>query len=171
MVDFRYDFKISWAHIDANMHVGNTHYNLLATDARVAFLLASGYQFGVNYAVGPVVLRDEVAYLKELHYGDVGTVELQLAGLSPDNGRWKIRHILRRGNQNGIANQSASPNQDGNAGDHMGGDVCCTVESLGGWIDLKTRKLVVPQGIFVEAFSSLKKSDDFQELKSLRLSK
>ena len=146
MKSFCHPFVIDWDHLDANLHVGNTRYNAFATNARVAFLFECGYRFDPSSRFGPVVLTDTISYKRELHLGDKGQVELMLSGLSSDVGRWKIRQTLRKDS----------------------GEVSCVIESFGGWIDLAKRKLTKPEGVFVEPFTKLKRSDDFEELRPLK---
>jgi acyl-CoA thioester hydrolase len=149
-ISFSHPFMIDWDSLDANLHVANTRYNALATNARVAFLFKIGYVFDPSVSFGPVVLTDTISYKKELKLGDKGTVELQLLGLSTDHGRWKVRQVIYK---------------------ETGGEriVSSVIDSLGGWIDLRLRKLSIPQGPFVEKFAQLARAEEFEELRPLRI--
>jgi acyl-CoA thioester hydrolase len=145
MDNFSHPFQVTWSHMDANGHVGNVHYNALATDARVALLLAAGYSFNASQTIGPVVLNDTIHYRKELRYGDKGKVTILLAGSSVDHAKFKIRHEIFRTGQEGD-------------------ELCCVVDTFGGWMDLKERKLVCPQADYASRFVELPKTLDYEVL-------
>jgi acyl-CoA thioester hydrolase len=138
-------FRIDWDHLDGNLHVANTHYNCIATNARVAFMFECGYTFNQTSVFAPVVLTDSISYRKELRLGDTGTVEILLSGLSTDDSKWKMRHLIKKSN----------------------GDTSCVIDSFCGWINLSKRKLSPPTGIFLEPFKRLQRTSDFEILKPL----
>ena len=146
MKQYTQSIEIRWADLDANMHVANTRYNLFATDARVGYLMANGYQFGVHNSAGPVVLSDSITYRRELRLGDKITVKLLLRGISPKGTKWIIQQILEK----------------------EGGEVAAIIDSFGGWLDLETRKLTRPPKGCENLFLDLEKCDNFEQLLDIK---
>lgn len=98
----------------------------------------------VRLDVGPVVMRDEIEYCRELRLLEPVHVNLALAGLSDDASRFHLRSEFFR--------------QDGKC--------AARVTSMGGRMDLAARKLTVPPGTLAEVLHALAKSDDFRALGS-----
>ena len=48
------------------------------------------------------------------------------------------------------------------------GTIACIVTSTGGWLDLAARRLATPPADLLSLLASLARTDDFQELPSLR---
>jgi acyl-CoA thioester hydrolase len=94
--------------------------------------------------LGPVVMRDEVDYHREVNLLQEITVTLALAGLSPDGSRFRIRNEFRQAD----------------------GKVCAIVTSSGGWLDLSVRKLVAPPEALSMALRALSHTRDFEALPS-----
>ncbi|MGH9361941.1 MAG: thioesterase family protein, partial [Thermoanaerobaculia bacterium] len=92
--------------------------------------------------IGPVMMRDEIEYYKEMHLLEPLTVTYVLAGLSPDASRFRFRNEFFR--------------EDGK--------LVARVTSTGGWLDLTTRKLAAPPASLAEVIRALQKTDDYQEL-------
>ena len=101
MEGFSREFGLRWSDADANGHVRHTVYSELAVELRMAFLQAAGFGWKELAAtgIGPVLLREELEYLREIGLGERVRVDLEIAGTSPDGGRWRIRRLpirLRR---------------------------------------------------------------------------
>lgn len=148
MFTFSRQFEISWSHVDANRHLGNTQFNVFATDARVSLFRARGLDSNAMLAsgVGPVVLSDTISYLREAKMGEILTIHLRLLGLSPEGGRWKLRHTFLK--ENGVE--------------------AARIDAFGGFLDLQTRKLVPAPQEFVTMMRDLEHSEGFEELPALR---
>ncbi len=135
-----------WGDIDSNSHMKNTAYLDKSGDVRMMFFSENGFSMKdfVRLRLGPVVMKDEVEYYKEINLLDDIKVTLAIAGLSEDCSRFKIRNEFYR----------------------MDGKLSARVTSTGGWMDLTARKLIAPpEGLF-KALKSLPFTDDYMELSS-----
>ena len=135
-----------WADMDFNSNMRNTAYLDKAADVRQMFLMEHGFPVEefLRLRIGPVIMRDEVEYFKEVGLQQQITVNYALAGQSPDGSRFLLRHEIFR--------------QDGK--------LSARVTSAGGWLDLTERKLIVPPPALLTAMQSLEKTDDFSVLPS-----
>lgn len=131
----------SWADMDFNAHMKNTAFLDKAADVRMMFFDENGFSVGEfsRLRLGPVVMKDEVEYRKEVDLLQEITVTLAIAGHSADGSRFLLRNEILR--------------QDGT--------LCARVTSAGGWLDLKARKLVTPPEALHQAMKSLPKTSDF----------
>jgi acyl-CoA thioester hydrolase len=91
---------------------------------------------------GPVIRKDELEYFREVRLLETFGATLTNAGLSEDGSRFLIRNEFWK---------------DGDT-------VIARVTSAGGWLDLASRKLVVPPPALLEALRSLPRASDFQVL-------
>ena len=143
---FERRFHVAWAHLDANGHMANTAYLDIVVDVRFMYFESCGFapeEFRKR-AIGPVVRRDEVDYLRELHLLEPFRVTLALAGISDDGSRFRLRNEIVRDD----------------------GQVAARITTLGGWFDLKARKLIAPPSELDAAVRNLTRTDDFEVLKS-----
>jgi acyl-CoA thioester hydrolase len=130
--------------MDSNGHLANTAYLDLAADARIAFFAEHGFpptEFR-RLGVGPVIRRDEVEYLREINLHDTVTVSFAMLALSPDGARFTLENEIW-------------PAADRHA---------ATVRSTGGWLDLRTRRLVAPPAALRDALLQVPRSREFVEL-------
>jgi acyl-CoA thioester hydrolase len=134
-----------WGDMDFNAHMRNTAYLDKAADVRMMFFAEHGFPMRefARQALGPVVMKDELEYLREFHLLDEVKVTLSLAGLSEDGSRLRIRNEFFR--------------QD---------KLAARVTSTAGWLDLKQRVLICPPEPLLAALRSLDRSDDFAVLPS-----
>ena len=93
-------------------------------------------------SLAPVVFRDELDYRRELRVFDRLTVSVELAGLSEDGARWRLRHQFTRAD----------------------GVRAAEIRTTGAWFDLATRKLVVPPPALARGFGRLSRTGDFEVL-------
>ena len=135
-----------WRDIDTNSHMGNTAYLDKAVDARMMYFVDCGFPMSefVRLRLGPVVMRDEVEYYREVHLLDEITVTFGLAGLSPDGSRMMLRNDIFRD-----------------------GKLAARVTTTAGWLDLANRKLVCPPAKILEAMRSLGHSEDYKDLPNI----
>lgn len=141
---FTRTFHVRWADLDFNAHMKNTAYLDLGPDVRMMFFAENGFpmQEFERLRIGPVILRDEADYYRELKLLDSVTVDLVLAGLSEDNKRFRIRnHFFRED-----------------------GKMAARVTSTGGWLDLDARKLITPPESLLQALLAMPRSEDFETL-------
>lgn len=92
-------FRVGWGDVDANGHMANTAFLDRAADTRFLFFAEHGYpgRRFVAERVGPVIVRDELAYRKELRLLDEFTVDLETHGLSSDGVRFEIGNTFYNG--------------------------------------------------------------------------
>lgn len=141
MSSFESRCEVRWADLDPNGHVRHTVFMDWATQCRVAVLAAHGLtpRRFQELSCGPVLLREETDYLREVGAGDEIRVVLELVGASADWKHFIIRHRLTR--RDGVH--------------------CATVLVRGAWFDLKTRKVIVPPPPIAEAFSHFPHAADY----------
>ena len=135
-----------WADMDFNSHMKNTAYLDKAADVRQMFLIEHGFPMEefLRLKIGPVVMKDEVEYFKEVGLQQQITVTFALAGHAPDGSRFTLRHEVFR----------------------VDGKLSARVTSTGGWLNLVERKLVAPPPALFAAMNELEKTSDFVELPS-----
>jgi acyl-CoA thioester hydrolase len=135
-----------WADMDFNAHMKNTAYLDKTADVRQMFLIENGFpveEFS-RLRIGPVIMKDEVEYFKEVGLQQEITVTYALAGHALDGSRFLLRHEIFRPD----------------------GKLSARVTSAGGWLDLTKRKLVAPPPKLLAAMNSLEKTSDFIVLPS-----
>jgi acyl-CoA thioester hydrolase len=135
-----------WGDMDFNAHMGAAAYLLKCFDVRMMFFAENGFPMGefARLRLGPVGMKDELEYFREVGLLATIVVTLSVAGLSADGSRWRLRQEVSR--------------PDGKA--------CARVTSTGGWMDLAARKLTAPPEALVALFRKGMAADDFVELPS-----
>ena len=143
---FEKTFIAGWGDMDSNSHMRNSAYLDKCSDVRVMYFAENGFPAAefMRLRIGPVIMKDEVEYFKEVGLLEVLKVTYTQAGLSEDGSRFLIRNEFYKAN----------------------GKLSARVTSAGGWLDLTTRKLIVPPDALFQAMQTLEKTDDFQVLAS-----
>lgn len=144
---FECHFEVRWADLDGNRHVRNTAFSEYATHTRFRLLAAHGFDQArlEELRFGPVMMREEIRYRREVLFGDALIVNVRCAGLSSDTSHWRVHQDVLR--------------SDGR------GAVVLSIQ--GGWIHLDTRKLVSPPAELAAVLQSLPRTRDYEELPSL----
>jgi acyl-CoA thioester hydrolase len=135
-----------WADMDFNGHMGNTAYLNKAADVRQMFLGENGFPMEefLRLRIGPVVMKDELEYFKEVGLQQRIEVTCSLAGHAPDGSRFILRHEVFRPD----------------------GALSARVTSTGGWLNLAERKLMAPPPPLLAAMNALERTSDFLVLPS-----
>ncbi len=135
-----------WGDMDSNAHMRNTAFLDKSVDVRMMFFAEKGFSMDefLRRRTGPVVMKDEVEYYKEVRMLQPLRITLLLAGMAEDGSRFSIRNEIWR--------------EDG--------QLSARVTSTGGWLDLTTRKLIAPPPELLAALRSLSPTEDFQVLAS-----
>jgi acyl-CoA thioester hydrolase len=135
-----------WGDMDFNAHMSNTAYLNKCGDVRMMLFVENGFPISelARLKIGPVAMRDELEYVKEVKLMQELIVTAALAGLSDDGSRWAIRHELMRTDDK----------------------LCARVTSTGGWLDLNARKLIVPPEDLLAVTKMLSRTEDFSILPS-----
>lgn len=135
-----------WADMDFNSHMKNTAYLDKAADVRQMFLAEHGFPVEefLRLKIGPVVMKDEVEYFKEVGLQQSIRVTYALAGHAEDGSRFLLRHEIFRPD----------------------GALSARVTSAGGWLHLAERKLIAPPAALLTAMNALERTSDFVTLPS-----
>ena len=144
---FECHFEVRWTDLDGNRHVRNTAFSEYATHTRFRLLAAHGFDQAQleTLRFGPVMMREEIRYRREVLFGDALVVDVRCAGLSADSSQWRVHQDVRRSD----------------------GREAAVLTIQGGWIHLDTRKLVVPPAELAAVLQSLPRTRDYEELPSL----
>ncbi len=139
-------FHVRWGDMDFNAHMKNTAYLDMSGDVRMMYFAEQGFSMREfeRLRMGPVVMRDEIEYFREMLLLEPIRVNLQIAGLSDDGSCFRFRNEFSREN----------------------GKMVARVTSTGGWLGLETRRLVAPPEQLAKVILELKRSKDFQEMSS-----
>jgi len=121
---FQQLFRVGWGDLDSNHHMANTAFLDHAADTRILFFAQHGFPVSRFAAerIGPVIVREELVYRKELRLMDEFSVDVELFGLSSDGTRISLGNTFR------------TPE----------GEVAALVRSEGLWFDLDKRRPRVP---------------------------
>ena len=132
---------IRWSDLDPNQHLANSAYMNFMSATRMVYMAKKGITYAdlQKHKIGPVVLREEVHYFKEVFLGDPVYVSQEVIALSDEGTFYKIRH---------------------NFYDKMGANFA-RGEMMGTWIDMKSRKITPPPAEIYGPLMSTNHSDDF----------
>ena len=135
-----------WADMDFNSHMKNTAYLDKTADVRQMFLIEHGFPMEefLRLRIGPVVMKDELEYFREVGLQQEITVTYALTGHAPDGSRFALRHEIFRSD----------------------GRLAARVTSTGGWLHLDERRLIAPPPALLSAMNSLERTSDFVVLPS-----
>lgn len=138
---FKQPLIVRWSDLDPNGHVRHSVYYDWGALARISYLNLHGVGlvWMTTHALGPVLFREEARFLREVRMGDELSIDFQVAGLSEDGRKWRIRHAITRGHS----------------------EVVATVEVDGAWLDLRARKIRVPPDELAQALGEVPRTDDF----------
>ncbi len=144
---FQQRFSVRWSDLDANRHVRNTIFSEFSTHTRFRLLEANGFsqERFEELRFGPVMFREEIHYRRELLFGEEVSVSAQAAGLSEDGSHWRVHQEVKRAD----------------------GKTAAVLRIDGAWIHLDTRKLIAPPAELFELLHNLRRTDDFEVLKSV----
>lgn len=139
-------FRVGWRDIDPNGHVANMVYLEYAVETRIAFFDAFGFpphEF-LRRGFGPVIKSDSLEYLRELKMLEKFAVSIENGGFAADGSRFRVRNTISKDD----------------------GTIAAVVTSVGGWLDLRGRRLIEPPKIIIDAWNTLPRTGDFEELRS-----
>jgi acyl-CoA thioester hydrolase len=144
---FQERFAVRWSDLDVNRHVRNTIFSELATHARIRLLESFGFGQSrfESLCFGPVMLREEIRYRRELVFGEAGLVTALIAGLSADGSHSPVYQEVRREN----------------------GKQAAVLRIDGAWMHLVHRKLIPPPPDLLEILQRVPRTEDFEVLRSV----
>jgi acyl-CoA thioester hydrolase len=143
---FEKTFHVGWANVDFNGHLGNTSFLDLAVDVRMFYFAENGFsvQEFQRQKFGPVIMKDEIEYYKEMYLLDKIRITFEGAGMSDDVSRFKIRNEFYR--------------EDGR--------LAARLNTIGGWLSFETRKLIAPPKELADVMKNLARTVDFEVFES-----
>ena len=143
---FEKRFQVGWRDVDPNGHVANMVYLEYAVDARIAFFASEGFP-PMNFlrlGFGPVIKSDFVEYFREVMMLEDIRVTVENGGHSEDGSRFRVINNIYKAD----------------------GVLSAKVTSIGGWLSMKERKLMAPPEELKQAWLTLSRTEDFEELRS-----
>ena len=137
-------FKARWGDMDFNGHMANTAYLDVAADVRMMFFEENGFTMREfeHLRIGPVIMKDEIDYHRELRLLEQMEVHHELSGLSEDGSRFRMRNVFYR--------------EDGKK--------AATVTSSIIWLSLDERRPVPPPGKLHQVLKEIPCTADFEVL-------
>lgn len=137
-------FPVRWADLDPNRHLRHSAFNDYGTHIRFTYLEQQGFGMEAYERLdfSPVILREEVRFLREVRQGDTITLDMRLVAGSPKLTRFRLAHEVTRAD----------------------GVLAATIEVDGGWMSLTRRKLIEPPAAVVEALRRVQPADEFEPL-------
>lgn len=117
-------FDVRWADVDPNRHLRHSAYADYCTHVRLTYLADRGWPMErfAKEAIGPVILREETRYKREVELGDRITVDFRVGHMSKCGRKWTVIQHITRG--------------DGEVA------AVCTLEGI--WIHLEARRPLRP---------------------------
>jgi acyl-CoA thioester hydrolase len=97
-----------------------------------------------QYHFGPILFREECVFKREVLFGDIIEINMQIVKSRTDMSRWSMVHQVWK-NDNTL---SAVINIDG------------------AWIDTRLRKLAVPPPLIQQVFEAIPKAENFEWIQS-----
>jgi acyl-CoA thioester hydrolase len=139
--NFRSRLHLRWADIDANFHLRHSVYYDVCAQQRMEALTAGGItlQFMQEHQFGPVLLREECTFRREIKLHDEVYIDLKLRHLSRDHVRFSFEQVFSKAD----------------------GTYCATLIVEGAWMDTRIRKLAAPPGITGEVMDHLPRTEGF----------
>ena len=143
---FEKKFEVGWRDVDPNGHVANMAYLEYAVDTRIAFFDSCGFppKNFMQHGFGPVIKSDLVEYYREALMLEELTVTIENGGFSEDGSRFRVINTIYKKDKTPAAR----------------------VTSIGGWLSLRERKLIVPPDSIFEAWQKLPRTEDYEVLNS-----
>ena len=145
--EFSRTYSVKWADLDPNGHVRHSVYDDYAVDTRVRWMEMNGFppsRFS-ELGFGPVILRQESRFYREVTIEDLLTVTIRLTGLSQDGSRWKVHHDILKSS----------------------GEKAAALDIEGSWLDWRTRKAMAPPAELLKLLAESQQSEEIEELRSL----
>jgi acyl-CoA thioester hydrolase len=143
---FEKRFEAGWRDVDLNGHLANTAYLDMSATTRIAYFEFRGFPAMdfQKYGFGPVIKTDFVEYFREIRLMEKFKITMENGGLAPDASRFRIVNAIYKEDET----------------------LSARVVTLGGWLSFSERKLIEPPGILKDAMHDLRRTEDFEELRS-----
>ena len=141
MTEYKKAIEIRWSDLDPNLHVRHSAYYDFGAYCRICFLTENGLTttLMLEHKLGPVLLREECVFRREISFGDVVTINVTLKTITPDYKRWTMVHEIYKNDK----------------------VLSAIITVDGAWIDTERRKLTTPPSFASETFDKIPKTIDF----------
>lgn len=141
MKTYHNQFQVIWADLDPNSHMRHTAYNDYAAQVRVSLFDALGMSLIklVEAGFGPILMHEDTSFYREVLMNEKITVTCEALAYRKDMKIWKFRQQI-------LKNE---------------GVVACVIIATGAFMDLKTRKVVVPPPEIVDMLDRIPHASDF----------
>ena len=143
MLSFSQKVEIRWADIDPNFHVLHSKYYDFCATARMQVLQENGITMQAiqENQIGPVILREECVFKRELKFGDSIEIRIKLLKADQRFARWSFLNEIWKN-----------------------GDTLAAVVTIdGAWMNTALRKLAIPPEAFQKAFAALPRAENFNQ--------
>jgi acyl-CoA thioester hydrolase len=137
------ELEVIWSNLDANRHMRNTAYSEFATHGRIDYFNEHGYSLDVlgNEGIGPVLLKEEVTYFREVKMQDKLKITVTLSRSTANYDRYTISQDIIKEN----------------------GKKAARVIIHGAWMNLNSRQLVSPPQKLVEkVILNIPRTEDYE---------
>ena len=96
MSEFISNVEIRWSDLDPNFHLRHSVYYDFGALSRISFFASNGItpEVMTQYNIGPVLLREECVFKKEIRFEDKVYINIKLDKAKVDYSRWIIVHEL-----------------------------------------------------------------------------
>jgi len=133
---------IRWSDLDPNFHLRHSVYYDWGAYCRMCFFTESGLSTQVlqDHQVGPILLREECVFRREVKFGDAITINLEITRAKTDFSRWSIQHQVFKNDK----------------------ELSAVLKVDGAWIDTEKRKLTLPPPVATEVFRKMPPSPEFE---------
>ena len=86
--------EVRWADLDPNFHMTHSKYYDLGAYVRMCYFIENGITPHELHAhrLGPILLREECVFRKEIQPGDKISVDIKLLKARKDGSRWTMQH-------------------------------------------------------------------------------
>lgn len=141
MQQYSKNLEIRWADLDPNFHVLHSKYYDFGAYCRMSFFAEHGItpELLQQHHIGPIILREECFFRKEIRFGDIITINLEISKASGGYRKWTFSHEL-----------------------YKNGDIpVATIVLDGAWLDTLTRRMAIPPPEFTACFDSMPRSSGF----------
>jgi acyl-CoA thioester hydrolase len=137
-------YIVRWADIDANRHVHYSAYVDAATELRLRFFAEHNLPpeiFDLS-GMGPVFTSLSTNFYREVRLGETITITFRMAGISEQGMRWRICHDFLK----------------------LNGKKAVDLVIEGAFLDMATRRPVIPTPEILSVFRLAPRSADFEVL-------
>ena len=144
METFTREVQVRWSDLDPNIHLRHSVYYDWGAFCRITFLYEHKLPAEVmqQLQIGPILLREECIFKKEIRLGDKVTISLKIIKAKKDYSRWTIQHIVMKNNDM----------------------VAAVITVDGAWLNITKRKLATSPREVIEVFSQMPLAENFQWL-------